>query len=162
MSEDTLPELPEKVQGWIGKTLEEDRSEYIQLGFTPPLKTKKKRRGLPAAKPQPPPLLTAQTLEIRERGDAIELSIQTGERVKVVADGKTVPVTMSGWSGANATAVQISYWEEDSLVLESTLDGGLHITQSYYLDGEGLLVQDIELSKNNGDQQVVKRRFRPQ
>ncbi len=34
MSEDTLPELPEKVQGWVGKTLEEDRSEFdIERGY---------------------------------------------------------------------------------------------------------------------------------
>jgi acyl dehydratase len=34
MSEDTLPELPEKVQGWIGKNLEDDQGEYdIERGY---------------------------------------------------------------------------------------------------------------------------------
>jgi acyl dehydratase len=34
MSEDTLPELPEKVKGWIGKNLEDDQGEYdIERGY---------------------------------------------------------------------------------------------------------------------------------
>ena len=57
--------------------------------------------------------------------------------------------------------MRFSYWQENTLVLESTLDGGLHITQAYYVDDDGYLVQDIEFYQPSlGEPKLLKRRFR--
>lgn len=136
-------------------------SDDIVEALKPSRKQLRQRRHSPVPLTAPPPLLTTSTLGIRQRGVDVDLLLQNGGKITVTPDGAAAPVSLSGWSGAGGKIVRLSYWEGDTLVVESTLDSGVYFVNSYYVDSDGLLVQNVELTRPGLNQLVIRRRFDP-
>ncbi len=127
-------------------------------------KKKKKKHGgkHPPGHQQakPPPLLAATTLQIEANDKQIEITPDRGKTLLVVPNGHAAPVSLSNWGESEAAPMQFGTWEDDTLVMERTLEGGTHVIQSYYVNSDGLLVQDTEVQRPPADSVVVKRYFR--
>ncbi len=112
-------------------------------------------------KPNPFPLLSASTLHIDIDNDQVEIKPDKGLPLRIVPDGRAAPVSLSNWGSKGSPPVRFSLWEGDTLVMESSLDEGTHVTQRYYVNKQGLLVQATEITRTRSEPIVVKRRFKP-
>lgn len=113
------------------------------------------------SKPNPFPLLSASTLHISTNNDQVEIKPDQGLSLRIVPDGSAAPVSLSNWGSKGSPPVRFSLWEGDTLVMESSLDEGTHVTQRYYVNKQGLLVQATEITRSRSEPVVVKRRFKP-
>lgn len=136
-----------------------------------PKKGKKKKQshneGVPPGgdgKADPPanpfPTLATKTLRISRIGQQVEIAPDQGKPLRVVPDGHTEPVSLSDWGNKGSAPLRFGSWEGDTLVMETTLDGGTHVVQSYFVDDQGLLVQQTEVRGAPGEVTVLKRRFK--
>jgi hypothetical protein len=112
-------------------------------------------------KPNPFPMLSASTLRINNDNEQVEIIADKGSPLRIVPDGNAAPVSLSNWGSQSNPPVRFSLWEGDALVMESSLDEGTHVTQRYYVNEQGLLVQATEITRIRSEPIVVKRRFKP-
>ncbi len=109
----------------------------------------------------PLPTLSATSLEINLGNNEVTIIADKGAPITIVPDGRAAPVSLSNWGSKGNTPVRFSTWEGDTLVMESALDEGTHITQSYSVNEQGLLVQATEVDRVGQDPIEVNRRFKP-
>lgn len=117
--------------------------------------------GGPHANANPTPTLSATNLEIKLGNNEVTIIPDKGAPITIVPDGRAAPVSLSNWGSQGNIPVRFSTWEGETLVMESSLDEGTHITQSYSVNAQGLLVQSTELDRAGQDPIEVNRRFKP-
>ena len=117
--------------------------------------------GSPHANANPMPTLSATNLEIKLGDNEVTIIPDKGAPITIVPDGRAAPVSLSNWGSQGNIPVRFSTWEGQTLVMESSLDEGTHITQSYSVNAQGLLLQSTELDRAGQDPIEVNRRFNP-
>jgi hypothetical protein len=107
----------------------------------------------------PLPLLQAKTLIVKMRGEQLAIRPDIGRAVMIAPNRGAASVSLSNWGNRQQDPVRFGSWEGDTLIVESALDEGTRVIQSYYVDAQGLLVQDTEVNRAIGDPIVIKRVF---
>jgi hypothetical protein len=126
---------------------------------------KKRAKNEPPNAPQLPdwrsplPLMKATLLSISMQNKQLQIVPDQGKPIQVVPNGEVPPVSLSNWGSQAQTAVRFGLWEGDTLVMESSLDNGTRVIQSYYLNAGGMLVQDTRISRPRAEPIVIKRLF---
>jgi hypothetical protein len=108
----------------------------------------------------PLPLVQAKSLVLRMQGEELAIRPDIGKPVVIVPNQGAASVSLSGWGSRKQGPVRFGTWEGDTLIVESALDDGTRVIQSYYVDTDGLLAQDTEVLRSSGDPVLIKRKFR--
>lgn len=108
----------------------------------------------------PLPLLQAQVLTVKMQGETLAIRPDIGRPVAIVPNRGAESVSLSNWGSRQQDPVRFGSWDGDTLIVESTLDEGTRVIQSYTVNTQGLLVQDTEVNRATGDPVVIKRVFR--
>jgi hypothetical protein len=138
-----------------GKTLKEAASDL----------DKQRTKWLQEATPKiiqwraPLPLLQAKTLVVKMRGEQLTIRPDIGRAVMIAPNHGAASVSLSNWGNRQQDPVRFGNWEGDTLIVESALDEGTRVIQSYYVDARGFLVQDTEVNRAIGDPILIKRVF---
>ncbi len=114
----------------------------------------------PAQWQTPLPLMQAKKLLLKMQGAQLAIRPDIGKPVVFVPNQGAASVSLSGWGSRKQDPVRFGTWEGDTLIVESSLDEGTRVIQSYYVDADGLLVQETEVKRSIGDPVIIKRKFR--
>ncbi len=108
----------------------------------------------------PLPLMQAKSLALRMQGEELAIKPDIGKPVIILPDQGAASVSLSGWGSRKQGPVRFGTWEGDTLIVESALDDGTRVIQSYYVGTDGLLTQETEVLRSNSDPVLIKRKFR--